>query len=161
VLVLLPLHKPIEIAEQLATLDIMCDGKLVFGCGIGYRDAEFNAFGVTRKEAARRFEECLLAVKRLWKGFVDMTGSHFVLDHANSTVKPLQKPMPPIWIGANKRRSKTAATVSTSRDALSAAARSAISTRHSLRKARCRGAHGRLSVADKARTHSSTARRRR
>ena len=36
-LVLLPLHKPLDIAEQLATLDIMCGGKLVFGCGIGYR----------------------------------------------------------------------------------------------------------------------------
>ena len=48
-LVLLPLHKPLDIAEQLATLDIMCGGKLVFGCGIGYRDVEFKAFGLTRK----------------------------------------------------------------------------------------------------------------
>jgi alkanesulfonate monooxygenase SsuD/methylene tetrahydromethanopterin reductase-like flavin-dependent oxidoreductase (luciferase family) len=101
-LVLLPLHKPLDIAEQLATLDIMCGGKLVFGCGIGYRDVEFSAFGVARKQAAARFEECLLAVRRLWtEDFVDMTGSHFVLDHANSTIKPLQKPMPPVWIGAN------------------------------------------------------------
>src|ERR1700747_748689 len=91
-LVLLPLHKPLDIAEQLATLDIMCGGKLVFGCGIGYRDVEFKAFGLTRKEAARRFEECLLAVKRLWtEDFVQMASSHFVLDHANSSVRPLQK----------------------------------------------------------------------
>src|SRR5438270_13453881 len=58
--VLLPLHKPLDIAEQLATLDIMCGGKLVFGCGIGYRDSEFKAFGVTRKVAATRYEEGLL-----------------------------------------------------------------------------------------------------
>jgi alkanesulfonate monooxygenase SsuD/methylene tetrahydromethanopterin reductase-like flavin-dependent oxidoreductase (luciferase family) len=101
-LVLLPLHKPLDIAEQLATLDIMCGGKLVFGCGIGYRDVEFQAFGLTRKQAATRFEECLLAVRRLWtEDFIDMRRSHFVLDHANSTVKPLQTPTPPIWIGAN------------------------------------------------------------
>jgi alkanesulfonate monooxygenase SsuD/methylene tetrahydromethanopterin reductase-like flavin-dependent oxidoreductase (luciferase family) len=101
-LVLLPLHKPLDIAEQLATLDVMSGGKLVFGCGIGYRDVKFKAFGLTRREAASRFEECLAAVKRLWtEDFVDMTGSHFVLDHANCTVKPLQKPLPPIWIGAN------------------------------------------------------------
>jgi len=101
-LVLLPLHKPLDIAEQLATLDIMCGGKLVFGCGIGYRDVEFKAFGLSRKQAAARFEECLLAIRRLWtEDFVDMTGSHFVLDHANSTVKALQKAMPPVWIGAN------------------------------------------------------------
>ncbi len=101
-LVLLPLHKPLDIAEQLATLDIISGGKLVFGCGIGYRDVEFKAFGLTRKEAATRFEEGLAAIKRLWtEDFVDMAGSHFTLDHANSTVKPLQKPHPPIWIGAN------------------------------------------------------------
>ena len=52
-LVLLPLHKPLDIAEQLATLDIISGGKLVFGCGIGYRDVEFKAFGLPRKEAAR------------------------------------------------------------------------------------------------------------
>ncbi len=101
-LVLLPLHKPLDIAEQLATLDIMSNGKLVFGCGIGYRDVEFKAFGLTRKQAAARFEECLDAVKRLWTDdFVDLAGSHFALDHANCTVKPLQRPYPPIWIGAN------------------------------------------------------------
>jgi len=87
-LVLLPLHKPLDIAEQLATLDIMCGGKLVFGCGIGYRDVEFKAFGLSRKQVAARFEECLLAMRRLWtEDFVDMTGSHFVLDHANSRRK--------------------------------------------------------------------------
>jgi alkanesulfonate monooxygenase SsuD/methylene tetrahydromethanopterin reductase-like flavin-dependent oxidoreductase (luciferase family) len=101
-LVLLPLHKPLDLAEQLATLDIMSGGKLVFGAGLGYRDVEFKAFGVPRRAAAARFEECLLAIKRLWsEDFVDMQGSHFTLDHANATVKPLQKPMPPIWIGAN------------------------------------------------------------
>jgi alkanesulfonate monooxygenase SsuD/methylene tetrahydromethanopterin reductase-like flavin-dependent oxidoreductase (luciferase family) len=101
-LVLLPLHKPLDLAEQLATLDIMSGGKLVFGCGIGYREVEFKAFGVPRAGLGRRFEECLAAVKRLWtEDFVSMKGSHFELDHANCTAKPLQQPMPPIWIGAN------------------------------------------------------------
>ncbi|HZU88562.1 MAG TPA: LLM class flavin-dependent oxidoreductase [Stellaceae bacterium] len=101
-LVLLPLHKPLDLAEQLATLDIMSGGKLVFGAGLGYRDVEFKAFGADRRRAAARFEECLDAIKRLWsEDFVDMQGSHFTLDHANATVRPMQKPMPPIWIGAN------------------------------------------------------------
>ena len=101
-LVLLPLHKPLDLAEQLATLDIMSEGKLVFGCGIGYRDVEFKAFGVPRAGLGIRFEEGLLAVKRLWtEDFVTMKGSHFALDGATCTVKPLQKPTPPIWIGAN------------------------------------------------------------
>jgi alkanesulfonate monooxygenase SsuD/methylene tetrahydromethanopterin reductase-like flavin-dependent oxidoreductase (luciferase family) len=101
-LVLLPLHKPLDLAEQLATLDLMSNGKLVFGCGIGYRDVEFKAFGVPRAGLGKRFEECLEAVKRLWtEDFVTMRGSHFKLDGATCTIKPVQQPMPPIWIGAN------------------------------------------------------------
>ncbi|HEY8289344.1 MAG TPA: LLM class flavin-dependent oxidoreductase, partial [Acetobacteraceae bacterium] len=45
--VLLPLHSPLHVAEELASLDVMCDGKLVFGAGIGYREVEFKAFGST------------------------------------------------------------------------------------------------------------------
>src|SRR5438876_11942102 len=98
-LVLLPLHKPLDLAEQLATLDVMSGGKLVFGCGIGYRDVEFKAFGVPWKGVGQRFEECLIAVRRLWtEDFVTMEGVGFVLDRANCTVKPLQQPTPPIWI---------------------------------------------------------------
>ena len=100
--VLLPLHSPLHVAEELASLDVMCDGKLIFGAGIGYREVEFNAFGTTLKQAGRRFEECLTAVKRLWsEDFVSMEASYFKLDRANCTVMPVQKPMPPIWIGAN------------------------------------------------------------
>ena len=101
-LVLLPLHKPLDIAEQLATLDLLSGGKLVFGAGIGYRDVEFKAFGVPRGKLGARFEECLTAIRRLWtEDFVDMTASNFELDHAVCSVKPLQKPTPPVWIGGN------------------------------------------------------------
>src|SRR5215472_7580511 len=95
--VLLPLHSPLHVAEELASLDVMSGGKLVFGAGIGYR-----AFGTTLKQAGRRFEECLTAVKRLWtEDFVTMQASYFSLEQANCTVQPVQKPMPPVWIGAN------------------------------------------------------------
>lgn len=100
--VLLPLHSPLHIAEELASLDVMSDGKLIFGAGIGYREVEFNAFGTTLKQSGPRFEECLTAVKRLWsEDFVTMEASYFKLDHANCTTMPIQKPMPPVWIGAN------------------------------------------------------------
>ena len=82
-LVLVPLHKPLDLAEQLATLDLLCGGKLVFGAGIGYRDVEFKAFGVPRGRLGARFEECLIAVSRLWsEDFVTMKGSDFELLHA-------------------------------------------------------------------------------
>lgn len=99
---LVPLHKPLDLAEQLATLDLLSGGKLVFGAGIGYRDVEFKAFGVPRGKLGARFEECLLAIRRLWtEDFVTMNGADWELDHATCPVKPLQKPTPPIWIGAN------------------------------------------------------------
>ena len=100
--VLLPLHSPLHVAEELASLDVMSGGKLVFGAGIGYREVEFRAFGTTLKQAGHRFEECLTAVKRLWtEDFVTMQASYFALENANCTVLPVQKPMPPVWIGAN------------------------------------------------------------
>ncbi|MBK7472091.1 MAG: LLM class flavin-dependent oxidoreductase [Betaproteobacteria bacterium] len=99
---LLPLHKPLDIAEQLATIDVMSRGRLVYGCGIGYRDVEFKAFGMDAKERGRRFEENLIAIKRLWtEDSVSMKGSHFELDNASASLQPVQKPTPPIWIGAN------------------------------------------------------------
>ena len=100
--VLLPLHKPLDLAEQLATLDIMSDGKFVFGIGLGYREVEFQAFGTTQKAAPARLEECLATIRRLWaEEFVTMEGSHFRLEGANCTVKPVQHPGPPVWYGAN------------------------------------------------------------
>jgi probable F420-dependent oxidoreductase len=101
-IVLLPLHKPLDIAEQLATIDILSNGRLIFGVGIGYREVEFKAFGTTQKERGKRTDENLIAIKRLWsEDKVTMKGTHFDLDEAVCWPKPLQQPHPPIWIGAN------------------------------------------------------------
>ena len=62
-IVLLPLHKPLDIAEQIATLDIMTNGKIIFGAGLGYRDVEFKAFGTLQKDRVKRLEENLIAIK--------------------------------------------------------------------------------------------------
>lgn len=99
---LLPLHKPLDVAEQLGTLDVMTNGKLIFGCGVGYREVEFKAFGTSTRDRAKRFEENLVAIKRLWtEETVTMKGSHFELDEAACSAKPVQKPHPPVWIGAS------------------------------------------------------------
>jgi alkanesulfonate monooxygenase SsuD/methylene tetrahydromethanopterin reductase-like flavin-dependent oxidoreductase (luciferase family) len=104
-IILLPLHKPLDVAETFANIDVMSGGKLIFGVGVGYREVEFQAFGTTMKGAGKRLEENLEAVKRLWtEEKVTMEGSHFNLIEASCPVKPLQKPMPPIWVGANADR---------------------------------------------------------
>ena len=100
--VLLSLHKPLDIAEQIASADVMSGGKVIFGIALGYREVEFLAFGTSQKERVKRFEENLEAIKRLWtEGAVDMVGSHFTLRGASVGTRPLQEPHPPIWIGAN------------------------------------------------------------
>ncbi len=101
-IVLLSLHKPQDIAEQLASIDVMSGGKVIFGAGLGYREVEFKAFGSTQKERVKRFVENLEAIKRLWtEERVDMKASHFELAGAACPLKPIQKPYPPIWIAAN------------------------------------------------------------
>lgn len=101
-IVLLSLHKPLDIAEQMATLDVMSGGKAIFGAGLGYRDVEFLGFGTTQADRIPRFDENLEAIVRLWtEEDVSMAGSHFTLDNVNISVRPVQKPRMPIWIGAN------------------------------------------------------------
>jgi alkanesulfonate monooxygenase SsuD/methylene tetrahydromethanopterin reductase-like flavin-dependent oxidoreductase (luciferase family) len=100
--VLLSLHKPLDMAEQLATLDVMSGGRLIFGAALGYRAVEFKAFGTRQADRAARFEEALEAIRRLWtEERVSMRGSHFELDSASLSVRPVQSPHPPVWIGAN------------------------------------------------------------
>ena len=101
-IILVSLHKPLDLAEQLATIDVMSGGRLIFGAALGYREVEFKAFGTTAKERGARLEENLIAIRRLWtEDEVHMKGSHFTLDGASCALKPAQKPTPPIWIGAN------------------------------------------------------------
>ena len=99
---LLSLHKPLDVAEQLAAIDLFSGGNLIFGSGLGYREVEFKAFGSTQAERVTRFTENFEAIKRLWtEETVTMKASHFELIEASCSLKPLQKPHPPMWIGAN------------------------------------------------------------
>jgi len=101
-LVLLPLMSPLHVAEEFATLDIITGGKIILGVGLGYRDVEFKAFGVPRAQRAKRFEANVAAIRRLWtEEKVRMTTPYFELDDASCLPRPLQRPHPPIWIGAN------------------------------------------------------------
>lgn len=101
-IVLLALHNPLEVAEYIASMDLMSNGKVIFGCALGYREVEFKGFGVRKGTAVQRFEEGLEAIKRLWSGDrITMAGAHFDLDEAVISVPLRQQPHPPIWIGAN------------------------------------------------------------
>ena len=63
---LLPLYHPVEAAEQIATLDVISGGKFVLSPALGWRDFQFNAFGVPKTERLSRFAEVLEVMKKLW-----------------------------------------------------------------------------------------------
>ncbi len=99
---LLPLHHPLEIAEQLATLDVITSGRLIFGVGLGYRDAENEAMGLRPKDRVGRLEEGLRLIESLWSGEpVSFQGKHFTLKDVRISMPPVQRPRPPIWLAAN------------------------------------------------------------
>ena len=99
---LLAMLNPVQTAEEVASLDIMSEGRVVFGIGIGYRDVEYEAFGMTAKDRVPRMLEALRLIKRLWtEEVVTFEGRYYQLHDATCTIRPVQKPMPPIWIAAN------------------------------------------------------------
>ena len=96
------LHNPVEVAECIASLDAIWRGNFVFGVGLGYREAEFDAFGVPKGQRVRRFEQCLEVVKRLWtEDGVSFVNEVCKLVDVTATCRPVQQPHPPIWIAAN------------------------------------------------------------
>src|SRR5207253_10256003 len=98
----LALLNPVQVAEDIASLDVMSEGRVVFGIGIGYRDVEYEAFGMTRQERVPRMLEALELIKRLWtEEVVTFEGRFFRVHDATCTIRPVQKPFPPIWIAAN------------------------------------------------------------
>jgi len=99
---LLALLNPVQTAEEVASLDVMSEGRVVFGVGLGYREVEYEAFGVSLRDRVPRMLEALDLIKRLWtEEAVTFEGRFFRVHDATCTIRPVQKPHPPIWIAAN------------------------------------------------------------
>ena len=102
---LLPLNHPVELAEQLSTLDVICGGKLVLAPALGWRDFQFEGFGIPKSERLSRFREVLETLKELWgEDRVTHTGNHFRMTDVPPVGAPLQRPHPRIYIAANQDR---------------------------------------------------------
>ena len=96
---LTPLLNPVQVAEDVATLDHICRGRLIFGVGLGYRPEEFEAAGGTMRERVPRFEEGLALMKRPWTDDeVTHHGRFYRVTGARPTARPLQRPYPRIWV---------------------------------------------------------------
>jgi alkanesulfonate monooxygenase SsuD/methylene tetrahydromethanopterin reductase-like flavin-dependent oxidoreductase (luciferase family) len=100
-ILILPLHNVVDVAEQYATLDVICGGRLIMGVGLGYREVEYQNFGVDKRTRGQLFAEQIDALKLLWEtDHASFSGQHVNFQDISIRPRPLQRPRPPIWIGA-------------------------------------------------------------
>jgi F420-dependent oxidoreductase-like protein len=95
---------PAVLAKMAATVDIISGGRLIFGLGAGWFELEHQEFGIpfhTTAGRLSRLDESLQVIKQLWtQDPANFSGRHFKLENASFNPKPLQKPHPPILVGA-------------------------------------------------------------
>ncbi len=95
---ILPFHHPLRLAEQLALIDVISEGRLDVGVGRGNRPAEFRGYHVPQQENRERFEEAVEIMVRAW---TEETFSHqgpfFTIGEARVIPKPWQRPHPPLF----------------------------------------------------------------
>jgi probable F420-dependent oxidoreductase len=101
-IIILPQRNPVVLAKQLASLDVVSGGRLVFGVGVGYLRAEFEAIGAPFDERAARMDEYLDAILALWtQPKPAFAGATVRFAGVDAQPRPLQRPHPPIVIGAS------------------------------------------------------------
>jgi alkanesulfonate monooxygenase SsuD/methylene tetrahydromethanopterin reductase-like flavin-dependent oxidoreductase (luciferase family) len=101
-ILLTALLNPVDVCEQVTTLDAITHGRFILGVGLGYRDIEYDAFGIDRSRRVRIFEEGLEIMRRLWtEPLVSYQGEHTTLREVSWPTRTIQQPHPPIWVAAN------------------------------------------------------------
>jgi alkanesulfonate monooxygenase SsuD/methylene tetrahydromethanopterin reductase-like flavin-dependent oxidoreductase (luciferase family) len=104
--ILLPLHHPLRVAEDAATVEIISNGRLDLGLGQGYRVEEFEGFGIPRKERGPRLEEGAEIIRRAWtERAFSFDGRFTKLHNIDLQPRPVQQPHPPIWLAARGPKS--------------------------------------------------------
>jgi len=101
-IILLPLSHPLRVAEEIATLDVISNGRVEFGIGRGAIPKHFRGFGIPIAENRDRFIEGLEIIRQAWTsdGF-SYHGRFFDLERISVVPKPVQQPHPPIRVATN------------------------------------------------------------
>ena len=99
----LPLRNPLAVAKAVASLDVLSNGRFLFGVGIGWLEEEFAAVGMPFKDRAARARECIKMMKVLWSDETPQFSGRF---HSFPAIgfnpKPVQRPHPPLIFGGEK-----------------------------------------------------------
>ena len=100
-----PQTNPLLFAKQAASIDVLSNGRLTLGLGIGWLEEEYQAMGTPFARRGARFDDYLAAVKKVWSGDVVEHESEFLSWHGfKSYPTPMQKPHPPILIGGTTKK---------------------------------------------------------
>ena len=99
-IIILPQRNPVVLAKELASLDVLSGGRLLFGVGAGYLEPEFAAVGVPFAERGARSDEYLDAIVALWtQPQPRFSGKYVAFSGIDAQPRPVQRPHPPIHVG--------------------------------------------------------------
>ena len=99
--IVLPLHQPLLVAEEIATLDLLSNGRADIGFGRGYQQYEFARFGLDLDTARQRYDEAMDIVLKSFEGKpFSYDGKHYKIPETMVYPQPQQVPHPPVWIVA-------------------------------------------------------------
>ena len=98
-----PLHNPLRLAEDTATLDLISGGRLDVGFGRGSGGYEYHGYNIDADESLERFKDSINMVQGLWTTpDFSYSGNYFQVNKANLVPAPLQRPHPPIYLAATR-----------------------------------------------------------
>src|SRR4030095_15306611 len=101
-IIILPQRNPVVLAKELASVDVVSNGRLIFGLGIGYLKAEFDALGIPFDSKGARSMEYLQAMQAVWTQEQPAYQGKFVsFSKIQTKPQPVQKPHPPVVIGGH------------------------------------------------------------
>jgi probable F420-dependent oxidoreductase len=94
-------HNPVTLARRFATLDVLSGGRVIAGLGIGWSKDEYDAAGMPFRQKGARADEYMQVLKRIWTNdVVEFKGQFYNIPASKIGPKPVQKPHPPILLGA-------------------------------------------------------------
>lgn len=97
--VVLPLHHPLIVAEEIGTADVLSGGRLDVGFGRGYQPYEFERLGLSLDDSRAMFDEAVDVILKAFEGQpFSYSGKHFSFEETSVFPLPIQEPRPPIWV---------------------------------------------------------------
>jgi alkanesulfonate monooxygenase SsuD/methylene tetrahydromethanopterin reductase-like flavin-dependent oxidoreductase (luciferase family) len=96
------INHPVRVAEQIALIDVLTNGRVELGTGRGSGSTEVNTFGLTNEQTRDLWDEAIRAIPKMWtQDLFSWEGKHFSVPERCIIPKPVQKPHPPLWVTAS------------------------------------------------------------